>query len=263
MHLLLIGCGNIGKALLHSWEKSQENHEVIVVQPSLAAKELFSHNTIQFVANPQQIPNDFNPDAIIIAVKPQVLSDVLPHYQRYARNTLFISVAAGTTIAYLQQHLSDGARVVRVMPNVAMQVAASANLAVAAKNCDAKHKDIAANLFASSGAVIWLEQEAQLDILTPISGSGPAYFFLLAQLLIDEAVALGIAQETASHAVRQTLLGSALLAEQHPDLIQLKKSVTSKGGTTEAALGVLEPALPKLIKDAIASALARQEKLAS
>ncbi len=263
MKLLLIGCGNIGKILLASWLKSEAYEQIVVIEPSLSEEHTFADKNLTFLATPQEISENFKPDAVIICVKPQVLTQVLPRYQRFTETSLFVSVAAGTPIEFLQQQLGKTVNSIRVMPNVAMQVAASTNLAFAPDSSVDAHKNIVTQLFTPTGRVLWLNEESQLETLTPISGSGPAYFFLLAQLLIDTAIECGIDADIASKAVRQTLLGSALLAQEHDDLLTLKQSVTSKGGTTEAALKVLEEKLPELLTQAINTALDRQKVLAS
>ncbi len=263
MNLLLIGCGNLGKALLSSWVASLRYQHVVVVEPSLNAQAEFqTQANITFVPDPQQIPDTFVPDAIVIAVKPQQLGSVLTHYQRFVAHSLFISVVTAATVERLKQGLGNQATCIRIMPNVALQVGASTNLAFASTQSKEADKQMTEKIFSPTGRVFWLEEESWLETLTPITGSGPAYFFLLAQLLINDAVARGIDEHTASESVRQTLLGSALLAQKNADLLALKKSVTSKGGVTEAALKVLEPVLPNLIHEAIGNALNRQEELA-
>lgn len=265
MQLLLIGCGKLGKVFLKVWLKNNTFSKIVVVQPSLAAEKLFKETDLQpkngliFCKSSAEIPEHFRPNFIVIAAKPQILPDILHHYKHFSSAT-FISLAAGISTAYLQQSL-DSQNIVRIMPNVAAQIGASVNLAFTEAKFSKQQKHILTAIFAVTGKLIWLDNENLIDLLTSIAGSGSAYVFLFMQSLIKTAMNFGLDAPTASEMVRQMVLGSALLAMQDEDLEKLIISVASKGGVTEAALGVLNQKLPELLDEACIAANARLREL--
>lgn len=259
MKLLLIGCGNLGKILLKSWFDDKVAKEIIVVQPSLTAQPLFQG--VLFIKHAKEIPKEFMPDVVVLATKPKHIKEILSEYLSFRDGSLFISLAAGISIKHLQQILGDTSKIIRIMPNTAIQVGESMNLAYSPKPLSDVYKELVSVLFAKTGHIIWLEKEELVDILTPISGSGPAYFFLLAQKLVRAATRQGIDEEMASMIIRQTLLGSAFLAKENKDFHQLKTAVASKGGVTEAALTVMDKKLEDLVEKAIEVALKKVEEL--
>jgi pyrroline-5-carboxylate reductase len=235
MKTLLVGYGNMGK-LLH---KSISN--AYVIQPS--AKEDGT-----FFPSVDRLPKGYEPDVVLFAVKPNVLKEVCRDY-KFFNKALFISIVAGVATEWLMNELSTES-IVRIMPNVAIEVGQSANLAFAKKG-----KEAAIALLQKTGPFYWLEKESLLDVLTPMAGSSPALYFLFTELLIKSAVEAGVDEKLASDAVRQAFLGSALLAKKGGDLEILRRSVTSKGGVTESALEVLGDDFSKLIGASMKSAL--------
>lgn len=259
--LLLIGCGKLGKVLLDSWLQNDSFHEIIVVQPTLSAQESFQNLAhLTFVPAYTDIPDNFKPDVIVIAVKPQQVLDILPNYARYQESALFVSLATGISINRFQEKLGASANIVRLMPNIAVEIGQSLNLAYASPSLTPIYKDLTQKVFDCTGKLIWLSSEQLIDTLTPISGSGPAYFFLLTEILSDTISKHGIDQETALTIANQVFLGSALLTMKKPNLEQLRLSVMSKGGVTEAAIEVLQPRLSNLIEEALNAAMHRLEK---
>lgn len=251
MKILLLGCGNLGKALLETLVNNRQLSQIVVVQPSLSAKFSFEmFKTVSFYASANSIPAEFKPDMVVIAIKPQKLATVLPEYQVYCEQALVVSMAAGVPIERLSTYLSGCTQIVRVMPNMAVSVGQSVNLGYSA-GLLSESVDV---LFAGTGKMIWLPKEALLDILTPISGSGPAYFLMLAEILTQITVDLGLKEAQARDLVQQTFLGSALLSNENKMFEQIVQSVASKGGVTEAALNVLTPVLPSLMSKAIQAA---------
>lgn len=244
MNVLLVGCGKMGGILLKSWP-----FPVHVVQPGRAG----------FFDDVEELPAGFAPEAVLFAVKPNVLKEVAARYRRFAPHALFISVAAGITVEFLENALGSK-QIVRVMPNVALEVAASANLVYASPSLAERHKELVSNLFLQTGPLFWLDNERLLDILTPMVGSSPALFFLLTKFLIESAVDAGVDEAIASTTVRQALLGSALLAHEGGDLQELIQRVASKGGVTEAALKIITQPLENLIEEAMRASLNKIEE---
>jgi pyrroline-5-carboxylate reductase len=181
--------------------------------------------------------------AVILAVKPQVMADVLTPLQEILTNheCLLVSIAAGIGMDSLLAWTHPKQAIVRCMPNTPALVQSSASALFANSNCSAHQKTCAEDLLNAVGIVCWLEQEADMDAVTALSGSGPAYFFLLMEAMQEAAVAQGLSIETAQLLCRQTALGAAKLAMQSDvDVGELRRRVTSPGGTTEAALRQFE-----------------------
>ncbi|MBV9735494.1 MAG: pyrroline-5-carboxylate reductase [Acidisphaera sp.] len=216
------------------------------------------------VADADAIPRDFAPAAVVLAVKPQNAAAVLPAYRRFAGSAVFLSIMAGRTLGGIRQLLGEAA-VVRAMPNTPAAVRQGVTVAVAGPGVSAAQRALCDTLLAAIGAVAWVEDEAMIDAVTAVSGSGPAYVFLLAELLEQAALAQGLPASLARLLARRTVSGSgALLAASEEDAAALRRAVTSPGGTTERALAVLmaPTAWPEAISRAVAAAAARSRELA-
>lgn len=202
-------------------------------------------------------------DVVILAVKPQELRSVVSNIAHEVRDKLLISVAAGIRASDIQRW-SAGASVVRCMPNrPALQGCGMTGL-FAPHNVSAEHRKIAEEILGAVGATLWLTQEHQMDAVTAMSGSGPAYFFLLIEMMEDAGVRLGLPREISRKLAVETAYGSGLMAKQTAETpAALREQVTSKGGTTEAALKHLEAHhVRKLFQEAIAAACERSAQLA-
>jgi pyrroline-5-carboxylate reductase len=214
----------------------------------------------------EALPSDLLPDAVVFAVKPQVVDEVLPIYRRWARpRTVFVSIVAGKTLAGLARHLGPAA-IVRTMPNTPAAIGRGITVGCANPLVTIEQRQLCEHLLAAIGESAWVEDEALLDAVTALSGSGPAYVFLLIEVLAQAGVAQGLPRELALRLARSTIAGSGELArvsEESP--AELRENVTSPGGTTRAALDVLmaENGLEPLIRRAIAAAAARSRELAS
>lgn len=204
-------------------------------------------------------------DVLVLAVKPQVMEAACAPLRALVeeRQPLIISIAAGVTVANLEGWLGE-APIVRCMPNTPALVQMGATGLHAAPRVSAAQKETAGRILGAVGLTAWFEHEKELDAVTAVSGSGPAYFFLLMEALIDAAVAQGLEADTARRLVLQTALGAAQLASDSdvgPDI--LRQRVTSPGGTTAAALAVFEEAgLREQVQAAVAAARERSEELA-
>jgi pyrroline-5-carboxylate reductase len=258
--LLLIGCGKMGGAMLAGW-RERGLGETLVVDP-FAAGPIPGATLLR---DPAEIPAGFAPAAVILATKPQEAASSLPAYARFAGGAVFVSIMAGKTVAFMQGLLGAGGAVVRAMPNTPAAVRQGFTVAFAGPGVSASQRELADTLLAATGEVAWVEEEALLDPVTAVSGGGPAYVFLLAELLEQAAVEQGIPPHLARRMARATVAGSgALLAASVEDSAQLRRNVTSPKGTTERALAVLmEPAAwPEHVSRAIAAATARSRELA-
>jgi pyrroline-5-carboxylate reductase len=260
--VLLVGGGKMGRAMLAGWREVGLAPS-LVIDPSSEASSLACAE-VTVVAGPEAIPEGFAPAAVILAVKPQNAAAVLPHYARFASGAVFLSIMAGQTAAGIASAVGEGARVVRAMPNTPAAVRQGITVVVAGQGVVAAEQALCDRLLAAIGEVAWTEDEALLDPVTAVSGSGPAYVFLLVELLEEAARAQGVPNDLARRLARQTVIGAgALLAASPEDAADLRRAVTSPKGTTEAALAVLmaEAAWPQAIAEAVAAATARSRAL--
>jgi pyrroline-5-carboxylate reductase len=189
----------------------------------------------------------------------------LPQHARYAGRAVFLSIMAGRTIGGMRSLLGDTAAIVRAMPNTPAAVRQGVTVACPGNGVSAEQRTLCERLLQAIGVVAWVEDEALLDPVTAVSGSGPAYVFLLAELMERAALEQGIPADLARLLARQTVSGSgALLAASTEDAAALRIAVTSAGGTTERALAVLmaSDAWPKALSSAIADATKRSRELA-
>lgn len=178
-------------------------------------------------------------DAVILAVKPQVMKDVLAPLQATlaSHDCLLISIAAGIAMNSLQAWTHADQAIVRCMPNTPALVQTGASALYANAQCSAEQRELAEALLNAVGISCWLDSESDMDAVTALSGSGPAYFFLLMEAMQEAAIAMGLTADTARQLCLQTALGAATLASQSDvDVGELRRRVTSPGGTTEAAL---------------------------
>lgn len=264
--LVLVGCGKMGTAMLRGWLASQVASRFSVVEPAGMPRGLSSLSEVLWYPTAEGLPSGPAPDAVVFAVKPQVIDAVLPHYRRWARpGTLFLSIVAGKTLGGLSRHLGPAA-IIRTMPNTPAAIGRGITVACANPLVTFEQRQLCERLLAAIGESAWIEDEALIDAVTAVSGSGPAYVFLLIEALARAGEAEGLPAELALQLARSTVAGSGELArvsEENP--AQLREDVTSPGGTTRAALDMLmAPAgLEPLIKRAVAAAAARSRELAN
>jgi pyrroline-5-carboxylate reductase len=264
--VLLAGCGKMGSALLRGWIASDAASQFFVVEPEGPPSGLAAAPNVVWHRAPEELPETAAPEAVVFAVKPQILDDVLPSYRRWARaQTLFVSIVAGKTIAGITRRLGE-ASLVRTMPNTPAAIGRSITVACANERVSAEQRRFCDELLAAVGESAWIEDEALLDAVTAVSGSGPAYVFLLIEALARAAEVLGLPPTLALQLARSTVAGSGELARLSSESpAQLRENVTSPGGTTRAALDVLmaDDGLTALIMRAVAAAAARSRELAS
>jgi pyrroline-5-carboxylate reductase len=265
-HLALLGGGNMGRALVGGMLRRGTRPEHICVGESFApARDALSADFgIQATADNAAAVETAS--VVVVAVKPQVAGSVLAPLQPLFQRTqpLVISIAAGIRVAALQSWCGAGVPVVRAMPNRPALVGAGATGLFAPASISSAHRSVAEKVMQAVGEVIWVSTEEHLDVVTALSGSGPAYFFLLAELLMQGAIDLGLDPSAARRLATATLHGAGQLANAGDgDLAQMRAAVTSKGGTTEAAVKSLESAdLRGIVARALEAATHRSRQLA-
>lgn len=267
--LLLLGCGKMGGAMLSGWLERGLSPETVVVEPNAEAVAAFA-GRVRHVATTAEIPAGFRPACAILATKPQEAPNALPPLAELASpgaggETVFLSIMAGRTVAGMTAMLGGSAAVVRAMPNTPAAVRQGFTAAFAGPGVTEAQRSLCDTLLSSIGEVAWVPEEGMLDAVTAVSGGGPAYVFLLAEVMERAALSQGLPPDLARAMARRTVAGSgALLAASTADAADLRKAVTSPKGTTERALAVLmeESAWPALMERAIAAATARSRELA-
>jgi len=251
--LLVGGMGKMGSALYNAWRKSG------MPKNSITLNDIHGQN-----AKPLDEIHS-TPECIVLAVKPQSMDEVLPALaKKFGSKPFYLSIAAGKTIASLEKHLGNAA-IVRAMPNTPALIGEGMSALYANERTTEEQKKIASELLQAAGGIVWVKNESLMDTVTAISGSGPAYVFLFLQSLIEAGISHGLTEGVSRQLAIQTLLGSTKLAQlSHEPLEKLRSDVTSKGGTTEAALSVLmkDGGLKDLLSEAIANAIKRAKDLA-
>ena len=265
--LLLVGCGKMGGAMLRGWlARGLAPRRSLVIEPNSAELEDLIHQGVRVEPGAESIPPDFQPDVVVLAVKPQMMEGAIGGYARFARpETLFLSIAAGKTIAYFRRHLGEGAAIVRAMPNTPAAIGRGISVAVPSSPVTAAQRGLADTLLAACGEVAWVEEEGLIDPVTALSGGGPAYVFLLIETLAEAGRKAGLPADLALRLARVTVSGAGELARLSPDSAeQLRRNVTSPKGTTLEALNILmaEDGIQPLFDRAIAAATRRSRELA-
>lgn len=264
--LLLLGAGKMGGALLSGWiDGGLAPGDVIVVDPKPPA-EIEDFLRRHGIRHETAIPADIAPRVAVVAVKPQTMGAALPALADViGPSTLVVSIAAGTPIARFERALHARA-VVRAMPNTPAQVHRGVTVCVAGEGVTQEQRHTATALMAAVGRVEWVDDEGLIDAVTAVSGSGPAYVFLLAEAMAAAGAAAGLPADLAARLARDTVSGAGeLLARSGESPETLRRNVTSPGGTTAAALGVLmaDHGVPRLVEDAVRAAAARSRELSA
>ena len=266
--LLLVGCGKMGGAMLDGWLKEGLAPSFIVDRhrESVPAP----HHLVRSL---DDVPADFRPGMIILATKPQKADVVLPAIAPFAAHAPVMSVLAGRTVksltdalAALQPSGSPAPVVIRTMPNTPCAIGQGMTVGYAPPTATPAQRRLCTRLLRAVGEVAWVEHEDQIDIVTAISGSGPAYVFLLAELLEKLGVADGLPPGLARQIARQTVAGSGALMQQSGiDAATLRRNVTSPNGTTQKALEVLmaDGAWPATLAAALKAGAQRARELSA
>jgi len=255
----------MGGALLTGWLKNGVPGSSVVVvdpNPSEPMRKMIADAGASHVTG---VPAGIIAGVLFIAVKPQLMDAVLPPLKAaVGENTVVVSIAAGKTLASLEAHLGKAA-MVRAMPNTPAMVGRGVTGAFANAGANERQRQLVQNLLQVSGPVEWVPAEADIDSVTALSGSGPAYVFYLVECMAEAGRKLGLQADLAMRLARETVAGAGELLHQSPDdASRLRENVTSPGGTTAAALGVLmaEDGMQPLFDAALEAARKRAQELA-
>ncbi|MGA2126427.1 MAG: pyrroline-5-carboxylate reductase [Xanthobacteraceae bacterium] len=263
--LVLVGAGKMGGAMLEGWLGLRlDPAKVVVIEPQpIPAIAALARRGVRVLAAPEPVRDAA---AVVIAVKPQSAAEVVPRLAgTVGAQTVVLSIMAGKTLAGLARMLPAGTAIVRTMPNLPASIGRGITVAVGNAAVTSRQRDLADRLIAATGTAEWVEDEALLDAVTAVSGSGPAYVFLLAETLARAGARAGLPADLSARLARATVAGSGeLLRRSELDAATLRQNVTSPGGTTAAALAVLMAAsgLPRLMEEAVAAAARRAGELA-
>jgi pyrroline-5-carboxylate reductase len=259
--LVLLGCGKMGSALLAGWlARGVLPSAVTVLEPTPSDWLRGTGVALNTTLPPA-------PAVVVLAVKPQMMGAALPALAALGNGaTLFLSIAAGTTLAKLAEVLGTQTPIIRTMPNTPASVGAGVTALIGNMATSAEQIALATALMEAVGQVVVLDNEGQMDAVTGLSGSGPAYVFHMIEAMAAAGIAQGLAPDLAMTLARATVIGAGALAQGDPtDAATLRANVTSPGGTTAAALNVLmdaETGLPPLMARAIDAATKRSRELA-
>jgi pyrroline-5-carboxylate reductase len=262
--LVLVGAGKMGSALLEGWIRlGLDPQNIAVIEPAIPPHiAALTQRGLQLNPTPRALKNVA---AIVLAVKPQVAPQAIPPLAPLVSpSTVVVSIMAGRTLRFLSDALAKPCAIVRAMPNTPAAIGRGITVAVPLHANEAQ-RALADRLLSATGAVEWTADEALMDAVTAVSGSGPAYVFLLVEALTDAGVAAGLPHELAAKLARETVAGSGELLHRSPlDAAVLRENVTSPAGTTAAALAVLmgQDGLASLMEKAVAAATKRSRELA-
>ncbi|THD84927.1 pyrroline-5-carboxylate reductase [Aliigemmobacter aestuarii] len=257
--LVLLGCGKMGSAMLEGWlARGVPSDKVWVIDPN--PSDWVKSTGVHVNA---ALPRD--PAIVLIAVKPQMMGAALTSLQALGAGPLYLTVAAGTTIATYEAALGAGIRLVRAMPNTPAAVGRGITAIIGNAHASPADLDLAEALLSAVGQVVRLDHEGQMDAVTAVSGSGPAYVFHLIEALAAAGESEGLPADLAMRLARATVTGAGELARLAPEsAAQLRINVTSPGGTTAAALAVLmdpDSGFPPLLRRAVKAAADRGREL--
>jgi pyrroline-5-carboxylate reductase len=262
--LVLIGAGKMGTALLEGWLRLGLDPKNIVVLEPLPSAQLvaLAGGGLQVNPDPKTL---IDVAAIVVALKPQVAAQAIPLLApMISSSTVMVSIMAGRTLQFLSGALQRACAIVRAMPNTPAAIGRGITVAVTL-NANPAQRELADRLLSATGSVEWIDDETLMDAVTAVSGSGPAYVFLLAEALAQAGEAAGLPRPLAARLARETVAGSGeLLHRSALDPAVLRENVTSPGGTTAAALAVLmgQNGLAPLMAEAIRAAAKRSRELA-
>lgn len=264
--LLIVGGGKMGGAIAQgAVAHGRKAADIHIIEPHADHAARLKAQGFSVMADLNGLPAHVTPGVILLAVKPQVMAEALPPYARFAGRSLFVSIAAGKTLEFLARHLGPRAAIVRAMPNTPAAIGKGITVAIANRTVTPDQKAAGQALLSAVGECVWIEEEGLMDAVTAVSGSGPAYVFLLMETMARAGMAQGLSPDIALRLARATVWGAGALAQESgEDPARLRENVTSPGGTTAAALSVLmgDPGLQDLMDRAIAAAVQRGRELA-
>lgn len=259
--IAIVGGGNMGFALAQSYLNQNPDATVIVSDPVQSQLDRYEGTSIRTTSNNQQAVQ--NADLVILAVKPQVMCEVATELKDSLSNQLIVSIAAGIPLSSLEEWLGSTLPIIRCMPNTPVMVGEGMFGMLANGNVEAEHREEIESVFRSAGSLLWFDSDREIDAVTALSGSGPAYFFRFTEALIEAGQEIGLSTDAAKELAIQTCIGAAkMLRNEDHSPTQLRENVTSKGGTTEAALNAMrEENVPEAIIRAVHAAFERSIEL--
>jgi pyrroline-5-carboxylate reductase len=268
LNIALIGCGKMGGALVDGWLQSGIAQHIQIIDPEEPSSIIASasEDKISWSKSANNIKGQ--PDVCVIAVKPQIINEVCDNLKdTLSSETQIISIAAGTKISLFEEYFGNEHPITRVMPNTPASIGKGISVLVSNNQTSQAKKNIATSMMEAVGSTEWIDDESLIDAVTAVSGSGPAYIFLLIETLAKAGEKAGLSADMAIKLARKTVTGSAALAEAYPDISAdtLRENVTSPGGTTEAALKILmgKNGLQELMDKAVEAATNRGKELGS
>ena len=267
--IILFGCGKMGSALLQRWLASGLNPQLVkIIQPRI--NEYSKTFTNCQIVTDYNLLRNINPLVIILAVKPQNMDNIMPQVvQLSSSDTMIISIAAGKSLSYFANFFAQPQPIIRVMPNTPAMIGRGVSVLIANEYVSMSARMIADVLCRTAGLVEWINDEKLMDVVSAISGSGPAYVFFLIECLTNIAIARGLDPQCASRIACATVAGAGELVHLSTDNVEkLRFNVTSPGGTTEQAIAVLDDKnnnnigrLEDLLGQAIDAAIIHSRKL--
>lgn len=265
--LLLVGCGKMGGALLRGWlSRGVPGKDVFVIDPAPRDLEDVQARGVTVLTEFAKLPPGLRPGIILLAIKPQFMDQALPDYRRFAgRGAVFLSIAAGKTVAYLKDKLGSDATIIRSMPNTPAAVGRGMSVLLRDPKVAPATLELCGQLLSAVGEIGWVDEEDQINAVTAVSGGGPAYVFLLIECLAEAAKQMGLPPELCMKLARETVTGSGELAHRSSEsATRLREAVMSPKGTTLEAINVLmaPDGLQPLMTRAIAAATRRGREIA-
>lgn len=266
-NIFFLGCGKMGTILANNLveENSCEPNGIVVLEKSDKNK----IDGFNYIKNTSELEKNYRADLVFLCIKPQESEAILREFAQakiFHKNTIFISILAGKKLAFFEKIFGKKAKIIRSMPNLPIQYSQGIFAYLCNKNITKPEIKNLAKIFEKFGTAFALKNEKEFDAVTAIFGSGPAYIFLLEEIFEEIAIAAGINKNAAPKLIKKLFLGSALMSEfAEENFSQLRQSVTSKKGTTEAALQILQKnsATKRLFKKAIDAAISKSQKLSS
>lgn len=264
--VILVGCGNMGYAMLQGWlaAGTLAPSDITVIEPVDVLRMRAAQLGVNALESSAEISANASPRLIIIAVKPQVIKDVLPAYAHYSSCATFVSVAAGTPVSLFEKTLGSQSAIIRCMPNTPAAIGKGMMVIFANSNVQPENLTFTQALLQVSGQIAQIEDEGLMDAVTAVSGSGPAYIFHFIECLTEAGIKAGLSADIAGMLALQTVYGAGALAAQSTESpAQLRINVTSPNGTTAAALEVLmgDNRLQTLLTEAVEAARTRSAEL--
>jgi len=264
--ILLVGYGKMGSSLAKGWLKRKLEFDISVIEKEIISDVVEKNNIRFYKTFEDYLATKESPSIILLAIKPQQLLEIVNDLKKiYRKKITFVSILAGISTKWYKEKISKDIKIVRAMPNLAASVLKGVTGVYYSNNILEKEIQVIKLIIQSIGKIVLLKKEDLIDVVTSISGSGPAYFFYLTEVLSKIGQKFGLNENDTKTLAFQTFVGSAkLLEETKQNASQLRKDVTSPGGTTEAALSILmqeNEGLNKIMDEAIKAAMLRAKEL--